>query len=76
MRANIANIINEDVIHYFHNGLASKNIYRYFGRNCPKTVMELHDMMQRWVDQKDEENERFPKRNNNKRNREHRSNKG
>jgi hypothetical protein len=38
--------------------------------------MELHDMMQRWVDQKDEENERFPKRNNNKRNREHRSNKG
>jgi hypothetical protein len=52
------------VIHCFQNGLGSKNIYRDFGRNRPKTDMELCDMMQRWVDQEDKENERFPKRNN------------
>jgi hypothetical protein len=47
MRATIANITNEDVIHCFQNGLGSKNIYCDFGCNYPKTVVELHDMMQR-----------------------------
>jgi hypothetical protein len=28
--------------------------------------VELRDMMARWVDQEDEENDRFPKRNNDK----------
>jgi hypothetical protein len=28
--------------------------------------MELHDMMARWADQEDEENDRFPKRNSDK----------
>jgi hypothetical protein len=45
MRATIANITNEDIIHYFQNGLSSKNIYCDFGRNRPMTVMELRDMM-------------------------------
>jgi hypothetical protein len=63
MHATIANITNEDVIHCFHNGLFSKNTYHDFGRNRPTTTVELHDMMTRWADQKDEENDRFPKRN-------------
>jgi hypothetical protein len=75
MRATIANITNEDVIHYFQNGLGSKNIYCDFGRNRPKTIVELHDMMQRWADQEDEENKRFPKHNNDKHNNGNRSDK-
>jgi hypothetical protein len=47
MRSTIANINDEDVIHCFQNGLASKNIYSDIGRNRPKTIVELHDMMQR-----------------------------
>jgi hypothetical protein len=46
MRATIANISDEDVIHCFQNGLGSNNIYCDFGRNRPKTVVELHDVMQ------------------------------
>jgi len=61
--ATIANISDEDVICCFRNGLASKLTYRDFGCNLPKTVVELCDMMQRWADQEDEENEHFPKRN-------------
>jgi hypothetical protein len=30
------------------------------------TVVELRDMMVRWVDQEDEENDHFPKRNHDK----------
>jgi hypothetical protein len=45
MRTTIGNITDEDVIHFFQNSLGSKNIYRDFGRNRPKTIMELHDMM-------------------------------
>jgi hypothetical protein len=75
MHATIANITDEDVIHYFQNGLGSKNIYRNFGRSRPKTVVELHNMMQQWADQEDEENKRFPKRNNDKHNNGNRSDK-
>jgi hypothetical protein len=46
MCATIANITNEDVIQCIQNSLGSKNIYCDLGRNRPKTVMELHDMMQ------------------------------
>jgi nucleoside-diphosphate-sugar epimerase len=75
MRATIANITDEDVIHCFQNSLSSKNIYRNFGRNHPNTIMELRDMMRRWADQKDEKNERFLKRSNDKRNNGNRSDK-
>jgi hypothetical protein len=75
MCATIANITDEDVIHFFQNGLGSKKIYCDFGRNHPKTVVELHDMMQRWANQEDEENECFPKCNNNKCNNSNRSDK-
>jgi hypothetical protein len=75
MRTTIANITDEDVIHCFQNDLGSKNIYRDFGRNHPKTIVEPRDMMLRWADQEDEVNERFPKRNNNKRNNSNRSDK-
>jgi hypothetical protein len=66
MRATIANITNEDVIRCFHNGLFSKHTYHNFGGNRPTAGMELCDMMARWADQEDEENDRFPKRNNDK----------
>jgi hypothetical protein len=46
MHATIANITDEDIIYYFQNGLGSTNIYHDFDRNRPKTVVELHDMMQ------------------------------
>jgi hypothetical protein len=47
MSATICNITDEVVIHYFHNSLSSKNIYRDFGHYRPKTIVELYDMMQR-----------------------------
>jgi hypothetical protein len=46
MRATITNITNKDIIHCFQNSLSLKNIYRDFGRNRPKTIMKLRDMMQ------------------------------
>jgi hypothetical protein len=64
MCTTIVNITDENIIHCFQNGLGSKNIYRDIGRNRPKTVLDLCNMMQRWADQEDEENELFPKRNN------------
>jgi hypothetical protein len=64
--ATISNITNEDVIRYFQYGLFSKNTYHDFGRNRPTTAVELCDMMARWADQEDEENDHFPKRNNDK----------
>jgi hypothetical protein len=66
MRATIANITDEDVIRCFKNGLFSKHRYHNFGRNCPTIAVELRDMMARWADQEDEQNNCFPKRNNNK----------
>jgi hypothetical protein len=62
-RATITNITDEDINHCFQNGLFSKHTYNDFGRNCPTIAMELHDMMARWADQEDEENDRFPKHN-------------
>jgi hypothetical protein len=62
MRATITNITDEDIIRCFKNRLFSKKTYHNFGCNCPTTVVELHDMMARWADHEDEENDRFPKR--------------
>jgi hypothetical protein len=44
-RATIANIIDEDVIRCFQNGLFSKHTFHNFGHNSPTTAVELHDMM-------------------------------
>jgi hypothetical protein len=65
-RATIASITDEDVIRCFQNRLFSKHMYHDFIRNRPTTTMELCDRMAQWVDQEDEENYRFPKRNHNK----------
>ncbi|RLM58106.1 retrotransposon protein, putative, Ty3-gypsy sub-class [Panicum miliaceum] len=64
--ATIGNITDEDVIRCFQNGLFLKHTYHDFGRNRPTTAGELRDMMARWADQEDEENNRFPKRNHDK----------
>jgi hypothetical protein len=61
MRATIANITDEDIMRYFQNSLFSKHMYHDFGRNRLNTTVELHDMMARWADQEDVENDRFPK---------------
>jgi hypothetical protein len=65
-RTTIANISDEDVIRCFQNGLFSKHTYHNFGRNRLTTDVELRDMMPRWADQEDEENDRFPKHNHDK----------
>jgi hypothetical protein len=63
-RATIANISDEDVIDCFQNSFSEWHLYRDFGRNRPKTVVELCNMMQRWTNQEDQECDCFPNRNN------------
>jgi hypothetical protein len=65
MHTTITDITDEDIIHGFQNSLFSKHTYHNFGRNHPTATMEL-DMMARWADEEDEENDRFPNYNNNK----------
>ena len=50
-RATIPNIADDDVIDYFYSGITIQSLYHDFGRNRPKTVVELRGMMQRWVDE-------------------------
>jgi hypothetical protein len=59
-RATIANIADDDVIDCFHNGLAAQQLYRDFGRNRPRSVVALRDMMLAWGDQEEQERDRFP----------------
>jgi hypothetical protein len=65
-RATIANIMDEDAIRCFQHGLFSKNTYHDFRCNRSTIAVKLRDMMARWTDQEDEENNRFPKRNHDK----------
>jgi hypothetical protein len=78
VRATIANISEEDIIDCFYNGLTDPGIYRDFGRNRPKTVARLRDMMHDWSEQEEKMCERFPRRTNlnQKRNNDNRANKG
>jgi hypothetical protein len=48
VRATIANILEDDIIDYFYNGVTDPGIYRDFRRNRPKTVAGLRDMMHDW----------------------------
>jgi hypothetical protein len=66
MHATIANITDENVIRCFQNRLFLKHTYHNFGHNRPTPTVELRDMMARWADQEDEENDRFPKRTSDK----------
>ena len=70
MRATIANIVDGDVIDCFHNGLATQQLYWDFGRNRPRSIVALRDMMLGWADQEEQERDRFAcrKDNNQKRN--------
>ena len=54
-RATIPNVADDDIIDYFQSGITVQSLYRDFGRNCPKTVVELRDMMQRWADEEEQE---------------------
>ena len=46
-RATIPNVADDDVIDYFQSGITVQSLYCDFGRNRPKTVVELRVMMQR-----------------------------
>jgi hypothetical protein len=48
VRTTIANILEDDIIDCFYNGITDPGIYRDFGRNRPKTVAGLRDMMHDW----------------------------
>ena len=63
-RATIPNVADDDVIDYFQSGITVQSLSHDFGRNRPKTVEELRDMMQRWADEEEQECNRFPCRNN------------
>jgi hypothetical protein len=78
VRATIANITEEDIIDCFYNGLTDPGIYRDFGRNRPKTVAGLRDMMHDWSEQEEKMRKRFPRRTdlNQKRNNDNRADKG
>jgi hypothetical protein len=77
VRATIANISEEDIIDCFYNGLTDPGIYRDFGRNRPKMVAGLRDMMHDWSEQEGKMRERFPRRTdlNQKRNNDNRADK-
>jgi hypothetical protein len=45
-RATIPNVVDDDIIDYFQSGITVQSLYCDFGRNRPKTVVELRDMMQ------------------------------
>ena len=40
-RATIPNITDDDIIDYFQSGITVQSLYRNFGRNRPKTVVDL-----------------------------------
>jgi hypothetical protein len=53
VRATIVNISEDDIIDCFYNGITDPGIYRDFGRNRPKTVVGLRDMMHDWSEQEE-----------------------
>jgi len=57
--------VDDDVIDCFHNGLATQQLYRDFGRNRPRSVVALRDMMLGLADQEEQERDRFPHRDDN-----------
>ena len=63
-RATIPNVADDDVIDYFQSGITVQSLYCNFGHNCPKTVVDIRDMMQRLADEEEQERSRFPRRNN------------
>jgi hypothetical protein len=78
VRATIANITEEDIIDCFYNSLTDPGIYHDFGRNRPKMVAGLRDMMHDWYEQEEKIRERFPRCTNlnQKRNNDNRADKG
>jgi hypothetical protein len=59
-RATLPNVADDDIIDYFESGITAQSLYHDFGRNRPKTVVELCDMMQCWADEEEQERSRFP----------------
>jgi hypothetical protein len=59
VRATITNISEEDIIDCFYNGITDPGIYKDFGRNRPKTIAGLRDMMHDWSKQEEKMRERL-----------------
>jgi hypothetical protein len=62
VHATIANISEDDIIDCFYNSITDPGNYRDFGRNRPKNVAGLRDMMHDWSEQEEKMRERFPRR--------------
>jgi hypothetical protein len=62
VRATNVNISEDDIIDCFYNGITDPGIYRDFGRNRPKIVAGLRDMMHDWSEQEEKMREWFPRR--------------
>ena len=60
--ATIANITKDDVIDRYHQGLFHIYIFKDFGRQRPRSIAELRDMMIKWAENEEKENDRFTKR--------------
>jgi hypothetical protein len=71
------NILEDDIIDCFYNGITDPGIYKDFGWKRPKTVAGLCDMMHDWSEQ-EKMRERFPRRkdSNLRRPNDNRNNKG
>ena len=52
--------IRSYVKRFFDTRATVQSLYRYFGRNRPKTVVDLRDMMQRWADEEEQERSASP----------------
>ena len=44
-RTTIPNVADDDVIDYFLGDITIQSLYRDFGHNRPKMIVELRDMM-------------------------------
>jgi hypothetical protein len=63
VHATIVNILEEDIIDCFYNGITDPGIYRDFGQNRPKTIAGLRVMMHDWSGQEEKMREWFPRHN-------------
>ena len=45
------------------SSMTSSSTTSDFGRNQPKTMVDLRDMMQRWADEEEQKCSHFPRRN-------------
>ena len=60
-RTTIANISDDNIIDCFCQGLFYRFTFRDFKCQRPRSIMELRDMMTKWAENEEQENDRFQK---------------